>query len=609
MSRTTIETSPNGRVQGHKAAATPASASTGGLANRIASSIVRLRFLAPWLVLVAVGFAATVPYRSSLHAYFTGDDFGLIHLFYYKGPLHFITLFWQPWVERLYGPPLDELRPLVAASYQFDSLGGPDNPLNYHLTNMLLHAACAGLVVGICRIVCRLGWLSCAFAGALFAMMPSQAETVSWISGRADSIPALFYLGTFLCYALWRRTGRQPLYFAALFAFFLGLFSKQSAITMPATLILYDMVTERWLMPRSWPPIRQLIAWYAPFLLLLACYLTLRYFLFATVIREQQITGSSLTTAALIQATFFRMLAIGTGKVDLEGPVPLLVLAAIPLTFIVLGFRAFFVERIESNRRWMSLFYFGPAWWIISVAPLTVTYPAVRHLYLASAGVAITMAVVFDIVSRQARGRGRVVAVAAALALFLWSRPILQDRIFDWNDAAAMSREIATRVREEAATAPPGSLLVVDVPASNFGTILSGPLGNKDGAWTWIWSWALPYAVLPPFSPPEVSTRVNIISSSDVYCCPPGEWLPWVQKGADAWARHVDDPPVVALRWDTAIHRVHTISSVTRPGLAAAARHLVDANTPDELEFLFQNLLREAPVPYPVPRDAQSREH
>src|SRR5581483_607359 len=109
-----------------------------------------------------------------------------------------------------------------------------------------------------------LGWLAASFAGLIFALLPIQAEVGSWISGRADSIPSSLYLGSLLLFGLWRQQKssippigqmygshvgaafRGPGLFAGSCAlFFAALFSKQSAITMLATLLSYDLLVER----------------------------------------------------------------------------------------------------------------------------------------------------------------------------------------------------------------------------------------------------------------------------------------------------------------------------------------------------------------------------
>ena len=141
-----------------------------------------------------VSLLAVAPISVDTAQLLLGDDFGLVALYSQKEWAHFVQLFWVPWTEDIYAQTLDELRPTVAFSYKLDSIFGPGSPLHYHVTNVVLHVLTTLLVLSTARFAAGVTWLGAAFAAALFAVLPTHAETVSWISGRADSIPAMFYL-------------------------------------------------------------------------------------------------------------------------------------------------------------------------------------------------------------------------------------------------------------------------------------------------------------------------------------------------------------------------------------------------------------------------------
>ncbi|HSN28395.1 MAG TPA: hypothetical protein VLT45_19050, partial [Kofleriaceae bacterium] len=84
-------------------------------------------------------------------------------------------------------------RPLVSASYAVDWTLGGGQPLQFHLTNLLLHAAVALGVLATLRRWTAL--VPSAFAGALlWAVHPTKAENVAWISGRPDLLCVAFVL-------------------------------------------------------------------------------------------------------------------------------------------------------------------------------------------------------------------------------------------------------------------------------------------------------------------------------------------------------------------------------------------------------------------------------
>src|SRR5262249_11955580 len=111
----------------------------------------------------------------------------------------------------------------------------------------------------------------------------------------------------FLAYAWWRRTGRAWLYWTSLGVFLLAVFSKQSAITMVATLVWFDVLVERRRLLPSWPAVGP----YLPFAGLTAGYLVLRYVLFGNAIREPTVGAGTFLSFDRVQALHLELLAFG----------------------------------------------------------------------------------------------------------------------------------------------------------------------------------------------------------------------------------------------------------------------------------------------------------
>jgi protein O-mannosyl-transferase len=112
------------------------------------------------------------------------------------------------------------------------------NPTGYHWVNILFHLGNALLVWCIlARLKVPGAWL----AGAIFALHPVQVETVAWISELKNVLMALFFL---LTLAAWIEhvdpveKRRRFFYFAALIFYLLALFTKSTACTLPAALLL-----------------------------------------------------------------------------------------------------------------------------------------------------------------------------------------------------------------------------------------------------------------------------------------------------------------------------------------------------------------------------------
>ena len=137
-------------------------------------------------------------------------------------------------------------------------------------------------------------------AASLFALMPSHAEPVAWISGRVDSLAALFYLGAFLCFVRFRLGNRHAWLFAALLIFTCGLFAKQSLVTFPVLILAFDLLGPRPADSAGSRSVGTIVAARCRSSLLAALYLALRHTLFGNAVRED------VLTAAAIEEFFFR---------------------------------------------------------------------------------------------------------------------------------------------------------------------------------------------------------------------------------------------------------------------------------------------------------------
>ena len=127
-------------------------------------------------------------------------------------------------------------RPLVMLSFALDRAVWGDLPAGFHLTNLLLHVAAAGLLATLAAAV-GLGAGASLAAALVFLAHPVQPEAVTYVSGRTDVLCALFALLGFLA---WRRA-RGPFdawAVAAGAAFAAALLSKEAAVLLPLALLL-----------------------------------------------------------------------------------------------------------------------------------------------------------------------------------------------------------------------------------------------------------------------------------------------------------------------------------------------------------------------------------
>ena len=514
--------------------------------------------LLPWGITAGVLLASIIPFVGSLDGYFLGDDFGLIWLLWNKPLAHFLTLFASPWTETIYGYRADELRPTLALSYWLDARWGAANPTGYHISNVALHALNALLVLAIARRTLALPWVWAGAAGLLFAVMPAHAETVVWISGRADSLPSLFMLAAFFCFACWRTGGARGWYAAALLGCFLALFSKQSAILLPVMLLGYEAVSPGAAAVRS----SRRLAAHLPFAALTAGYLALRVALFGNAVREDGLGGGAIASFLGRQPAY--LLATFTGA---ETPWLSLGTVAVALgCALLLGALAWlaFRRRVGTPLLGRRLLFFGPLWWARTVGPLVVVgYFTARHLYLTSAGIALGVALIGTALWASRSALPQTAAALGVAVLLGGSALLLPWATGEWSAAGRFSGAIAADAQREAAAAPEGSLLLVGAP----------PTGASPLMRTWVWGFSLPFALQPPFSPPGLTERIHLIERSEVHCCP-RQWPAHIAATVQRWQASNPATPLIALGWRSSDHTLLKGSDAGLPSIRPAVEAL-----------------------------------
>jgi hypothetical protein len=511
----------------------------------------------PALAALVVVLAAIVPYLPTLDDYFVRDDYGVVQLLAQKPATYFPRWFVSSWMDYIWGYTPDEVRPFPAVSYQITALGGAASPVLHHALNVLLHAGNGLLVLAIARTAASMTMPCATVAALVFVLLPVHTESVAWITGRVDSMPAFFYLASFLAYVRWRvvASAGARAYAAAVVLFFVALFTKQNTITMLGTLLAYDVLVLR----RYQPTVRGVLA-YLPFALLTAGYMWLRFLLFGQVAREGSLSARALHDFGVL---FTRHLThVVVGGIDGSSVVTVACLLAVAVAWVAAG-----------RREPLKILYFGPVWWLIGIAPVLVAgYSSPRHVYLAAVGWAIVLGLVLEQALRAMSARvPRRAVVAMAVAVLAWYGVGLMRSVREWGAIAHVSHQAVLDVRAAALSGPPGGLVIVGAPVRS-------------------WEWALPFSARPPFVRTDLGERVFIVSPRALSCCPT-QWFDETRTALRQWSAGGARDAVVALRWDADSGALSTSSSGEVPQLAAVARALLEMRQPDELDANLRRML------------------
>jgi len=186
---------------------------------------IRPRDAAIW---ASIFCATLIAYWPALRGGLVWDDASHVT----KPALESLHGLWRIWFDL---SATQQYYPLLHSAFWMEHRIWGDAVLGYHLTNVILHAASACLVVLIVRQLSLPGaWL----AGLVFALHPVCVEVVAWISEQKSTLSGVFYLAAALVYLRFDQTRRRPHYLWALGLFVLALLSKTVTATLPAALLV-----------------------------------------------------------------------------------------------------------------------------------------------------------------------------------------------------------------------------------------------------------------------------------------------------------------------------------------------------------------------------------
>ena len=339
-------------------------------------------------------------YSTTFHAPFNFDDEVVIKFEVVQKGAH-------DWFGKLYPP---KYRHLFYSSLIFNYSKGQLNPFGYHLVNTSLHFFTSIVIFFIAFITIKKGLSlnkkeALSIAGIttlLFSINPVHSETVNYISARAVGLSSFFYLSALLSFILGSFRERKPLprfllYVSTLICFLASILSKETALTFPIVLLLYDVCFMR---NDYWAPLKnRLLFFYLP-LFLCAILAVLKILSFKDLIVD-----------------FWQRIDIGYGlkQIQIIGHGARLILLPIGLTFdydfpntffatntllittflfalgIILTIALYFPKRLML----VSFCFF---WFLITLAPTNSIFPRAdllseRNLYLPSFGILFLLAI------------------------------------------------------------------------------------------------------------------------------------------------------------------------------------------------------------------------
>lgn len=404
-----------------------------------------------WLACLVICAVGVIVYSNTLHSSFHFDDetsiidnlalrnLGDLSSVFRYSPTRFVTYL------------------SFALNY---SLGGLD-VTGYHLVNLFLHIAASLMVRLLTREILRAPFfketdlprkasLVSLIAALVFVAHPLQTQAVTYLAQRAAVLAALAYVSAMYFYS--RARSQQQLGASGLSVYggfalaavcgLVGLFSKETALTLPLTIVLYEWFFLRRGRSRSW--------WVAA--LLLFAFLAVPLVLSFGGLLELNVQGAPdrsvyLLTQTRVVMTYLRLLVLPVGQnldYDFQLSRSMLdvttILSALSLAVIV-----FVAYKLFPRYR---LFSFAVAWFFLTLVPESSILPLPdviyeHRLYLPMAGFALIAAAIIYEITKRAKLREIVLLSVCVLGALGWStyerNKIWQDEISLWSDVISKS--------------------------------------------------------------------------------------------------------------------------------------------------------------------------
>jgi protein O-mannosyl-transferase len=182
-------------------------------------------------------------------------------------------------------------RPLLNVLFMLEAQVTKDNPLLYHVTNILLHIGCSILIYTLFQKL-RFSKILSVLASLVFCVHPLHTSAVAWIPGRNDTLLTIFVLSSFLFFLRAQETKRYGAYAIHILLFFFALLVKESAIVLPFLCIGYIYFVHSEKLQRT-----ILISLSASYVIVIAFWFTLRSMVYHSF--EIHDAGNSLVRSGI----------------------------------------------------------------------------------------------------------------------------------------------------------------------------------------------------------------------------------------------------------------------------------------------------------------------
>ncbi|MGM0557361.1 MAG: tetratricopeptide repeat protein [Myxococcota bacterium] len=324
------------------------------------------------------------------------------------------------------------------------SIWGSKNYVAHHIVNVVLHAIASLMVFGLLRaLIGRDKFAAPLFGALLFAVHPTQVDSVAYISGRRDVLCGLFYFAAMWAYLTGReRDGwsKHLLWASTALLWLLALGSKEMAVTFPLVVLWHGFTIDAPARAEN-QTFKSRAKWLAahrlklllPLFTVAAGYATYRVIVDSKsiLVTEGHWWGGSFWTNLMTSLSLHRYFAelvfvpirlVGDWHPPIVSPVESLTTPALWLGVTVLII--LLVAVIWSIRSSQNLIAMGLGWYLLTLLPVSQLVPhheilAEHYLYIPLFGILLAVSSTLEKVLHDCTTRTRILMATLALAVLL----------------------------------------------------------------------------------------------------------------------------------------------------------------------------------------------
>lgn len=366
-------------------------------------------------------------------------------------------------------------------------------PQSYHVFTLLLHFLA---VYAVYRLAYKLlkNKLLAFITAFIFLALPIHGENIYWFSTISVTLGAVFLLYTCLAFIRYREKGSVLAYIITLILSICAFLSYEIAVIVPFLLVCIDVFVTK-VKKRT-----ELYMSYLPFVLMIPVYYLVRFvthafsgggdYSYSMPHLIPNVAGNIFGYIGIFLAgepfiPVYNALRI-TMRLHIASCI-VLVLFIIIISVLLLN-----VFKNQLRLLWTSdngrFALFGLAFGLTSLLPfLALGNIAERYLYLASAGFALTIVIILNLLVRRflpkSGLRYELILVIVAVLLGLWYQAQNFKENQNWQTAGEVTKNMLSLMRISYETIPPASsFYFVNTPVTMH-NVWVFPVGLEDALW------------------------------------------------------------------------------------------------------------------------------